>query len=135
MDHRPALHRQPRRLSGEGGFATLSHVAAAGLALYVFALLANLVVVQYAAGVVRAAVDEGARQGAVLGGDAAACERRAGEVLADLLGGPYGDGVAVECVGDPAWMEARAAGTLPPLVPPLPAVSVAVTGGAAGEEQ
>lgn len=135
MDHRPDLHGEPRRLSGESGFATLSHVVAAGLALYAFALLANLVVVQYAAGVARAAVDEGAREGALVGGDVEACERRADAVLADLLGGPFGEGLSVECSAGAGWTEARAHGWLPPLVPPLPPVELAVTGGAAREEQ
>lgn len=135
MDHRPALHGEPRRLTREAGFATISHVAAAGIALYVFALLANLVVMQYAAGVVRAAVDEGARQGAVLAGSVASCEGRAGEVLGDLLGGPYGAGLIIECTSDGSWMEARVRGSLPGFVPPIPDVEVAAVGGAAVEEQ
>lgn len=137
MDHRPALHGEPRRLTGasEGGFATISHVAAAGLALYVFALLANFVVMQYAAGVVRAAVDEGARQGALLGGSPEACEERAAEVLGGLLGGPYGADIGISCTAEGGWVEARAEGTVAGFVPPIPDVAVRLGGGAAGEDQ
>ena len=52
---------------GERGFASVSYVVAAAFALWFFTILANLIVMQYAAGVVRLAVDEGARRGAVVG--------------------------------------------------------------------
>ena len=57
MDRRP-----DRRLSGEAGLATIENVVVAGLSLLFFAVLTNLVVMQYALGVATAALDEGARQ-------------------------------------------------------------------------
>lgn len=79
------------------GSTTIQFVAAAGLALVTFVVLANLVVFVYARGVVRAAVDEGARRGGRLGASPADCEARAADVVADLLGGRIGDDVSVSC--------------------------------------
>lgn len=83
--------------SGEAGFTTLQFVAAAGLGLVTFVVLANFVVFVYARGVVRAAVDEGARRGGRLGASPADCEARADDLVDDLLGGRIGDGVSVSC--------------------------------------
>jgi hypothetical protein len=63
----------------------------------VFVALANLVVDLYARGVVRAAVDEGARAGASIDASAAECEQRARDVVRNLLGGELGRDVHVEC--------------------------------------
>jgi hypothetical protein len=61
---------------------TIQFVTATALSLFVFVLLANLVVALYARGAVRAAIDEGARAGAPVDSSVAECERRANDALA-----------------------------------------------------
>jgi hypothetical protein len=72
-------------------------VYAVGLSLIFFVLLVQFVVWQYGRGVVRASLDEAARAGAPADAGPAECEARAASVLADLMGGPLGDDVAVAC--------------------------------------
>jgi hypothetical protein len=101
---------------------TAQYVAATGFSLVAFVMMANFIVFLYARGVVRAAVDEGARAGGRVGAGTAECEARAGDVLGDLLGGPLGAGVNVACSerGDDV-MRARAdvvlSGWLPGVIP------------------
>ena len=93
----------PRRhdgLQGEDGMTTAQYVAATGFSLIAFVMMANFVVFLYARGVVRAAVDEGARAGGRFGASAAECETRATDVVDDLLGGGLGTGVQVGCHED-----------------------------------
>lgn len=107
----------------ERGMTTAQYVAATGFSLFAFVMMANFVVFLYARGVVRAAVDEGARAGGRFGASAAECEARAGEVLGDLLAGGLGSGVRLSCSEDPASdvMRARAdvvlRGWLPGVMP------------------
>lgn len=102
---------------------TTQYVAATGLSLIVFVMMANFIVFLYARGVVRAAVDEGARAGGRFGASTAECEARAGDVLGDLLGGGLGAGVRVGCADDGAddVMRARAEvvlrGWIPGVIP------------------
>lgn len=86
----------------EDGYLTVQFVFVAGLTLLLFAMIANLIVVQYGRGVVRAAADEGARFGSVLDADATACEARARAVVGSLLPGPFGRDIAVSCRRDDA---------------------------------
>lgn len=99
------------------GFVTIQYVAVVGLSLLAVVALVNLVVFQYGRGVVRAALDEGARAGARATAGAAECEARAGDVLADLLGGAMGTGVALACTDEGDTLRATAdvvfAGWLP----------------------
>ncbi|HVM00774.1 MAG TPA: hypothetical protein VM324_15905 [Egibacteraceae bacterium] len=92
----------------EGGFVTVQYVAVVGLSLLFVVMLANLVVFQYGRGVVRAALDEGARAGTRTTAGAAECEARAGDVLADLLGGAMGAGVRLRCADDGDLVRASA---------------------------
>jgi hypothetical protein len=96
-------------------------VAATALTLLVFVALANLVVDLYARGVVRAAVDEGARAGAPIDSSAVECEQRARQVLHNLLGGRLGRDVRVECHDAQGRMNAGAVvvlhGWIPGVVP------------------
>ena len=64
---------------------TIQYVVATAMSLFVFVAMANFVVDLYARGVVRSAVDEGARAGAPIDTSPADCERRARDVLANLL--------------------------------------------------
>lgn len=107
---------------GEAGFASLSHVVAAALALWFFAILANLIVMQYAAGVVRIALDEGARRGALVGAGAEECGLAIDDALGDLLGGPYGRDVAHVCFVDSGWVTATARARFSGFIPPVPDV-------------
>jgi hypothetical protein len=79
---------------------TAQYVAATGFSLIAFVMMANFVVFLYARGVVRAAVDEGARTGGRFGSSAGECEARAADVVDDLLGGSLGTGVEVGCRED-----------------------------------
>jgi hypothetical protein len=83
-------------------------VAAVGLSLVVFAVIANLLVFSYGRGAVRAALDEGVRAGARASGSAAECQSRAGQTLGGLLGGPMGAGVQISCAAEPSGVSARA---------------------------
>ena len=51
-------------MTREEGFTTIANVVAAALAIFFFAILANLIVIQYTLGVAVTALDEGVRQGA-----------------------------------------------------------------------
>lgn len=116
MDPRPAA----RLARSEGGFVTPQVLAAVGLSLVLLVAVVNLVAFQYGRGVVRAALDEGARVGARAGAGPSECAQRARAVLADLLGGRMGEDVTVTCRRRPDRLEAvaqvRFAGWLP-LVP------------------
>jgi hypothetical protein len=100
---------------------TIQYVAATALSLVVFVAMANFVVDLYARGVVRAAVDEGARAGAPIDASADDCEQRTREVLTNLLGGASGRGVRVSCREIDGVMHAQAdailVGWLPGIVP------------------
>lgn len=84
-------------MTGAGGFVTVQTVTAVGMSLALFVLLVNLVVFQYGRGVVRAALDEGARAGSVAPAAGANCLRRADAVLSDLLSAAMLHGVDVRC--------------------------------------
>jgi hypothetical protein len=80
--------------------------------------LANLVIIQYARGVARTAVDEAVRRSAVNHGEG--CVDILDEVLRELLGGPFGDGLVAECWSDGGVVTAEVSGpfgSLTPLVP------------------
>ncbi|MGH8874081.1 MAG: hypothetical protein ACRDVM_02345 [Acidimicrobiia bacterium] len=102
------------------GFATPQAVVAVGLALAFFVLLANLIVVQYGRGVVRAALDEGVRDASVAGAGPAACESAIREVLDGLLGGSMGDGVVFACREAGGLVEAEATASFPGWLPAVP---------------
>jgi hypothetical protein len=103
------------------GMATVQLVTATALSLVVFVMLTNLVVDLYVRGVVRSAVDEGARAGAPVDLGATDCVDRARDVLAHLVPGPVGRSVRVECREEQGTMRASAdavlRGWLPGLVP------------------
>lgn len=104
--------------------ATLATVVGAAMALTLFVMLADLVLIQYGRGVARTAVDEAARIGSAAGGDAVVCERALDAVLDDLLGGPYGTGLTGSCRVDGIVVEARVDGVLRPVSPVIPDVAV-----------
>src|SRR5262249_508177 len=78
-DARPRRRRlDPRSASG---LTTIQYVVATAMSLVVFVALANAIVDLYARGVARAAVDEGARAGAVMDATVDDCAARANRVL------------------------------------------------------
>ena len=102
--------------------------------LVVFVGLANLVVDLYARGVVRAAVDEGAREGAAVDAGAVECEQRATDVVHTLLGGPMGRSIELECREEGTRMTAVARVDLPSWLPVfVPAWEFGIVGSATKE--
>lgn len=104
--------------SREAGLTTIQFVFATALSLLAFVVLANFVVFLYARGVVRAAVDEAARTGGRHGVGVQQCERRADDVLSDLVRGMRSD-VRIRCRIDGDVMRSEALVTLRGWVPPL----------------
>jgi hypothetical protein len=84
-----------RRLT-DRGVSSVQFLLASALALLLFLVFANLVVVQYGRGAIRSALEQGARVGAV-SRSAAECEAKAVEVIGQLLGGRMSDGLMVTC--------------------------------------
>ena len=113
MDKRPA----PRRLA-ERGIGSVQFVLAAGLGLLLFVALANLVVIQYASGALKSALEQGARAGTVTG--PVACETTALTVVEDLLGGRMSDDLSIECFDVAGTLVARGAATFPSWTPLMP---------------
>lgn len=87
--------RSADRGVGDRGVTSVQFLLASGLALILFLVMANLVVVQYGRGAVRSALEQGARVGTTAG--LSACEDRAHQVIEDLLGGSMSDGLALSC--------------------------------------
>lgn len=127
---------KPRRDHGaEAGIATAGFVVAVGFSMLFFVLLTNLVAVQYGRGVVRAALDEGARHGARYGASGSACEDRIREVLDGLLGGMMGSGVSYRCEGDSARIRARAEVVFTAWLPAIPEFQFQMAATAAVERE
>lgn len=124
------------------GFTTIQFVVATALSLVFFVLAANFIVFQYGRGAVRAAVDEGVRAGSLDARSDAervtACSRRAEEVLGDLLRGPMGNGVHVECglasEEGRVVVTARARAVFGSWLPPVPDWGFQVTARTRAEE-
>lgn len=118
MDRRPAggLIRE------EEGFATIANVAAAALAIFFFAILANLIVIQYTLGVAVTALDEGVRQGARSLDPVGSCLERANQTFESVRGGSVLSDT-LTCSIDGAWVVARVDGVLDGWAPPIPDVS------------
>lgn len=85
------------RARRDDGHATVTYLLVIALSLMVFVAMVNVLLFVYARGVVRAAVDEGARAGTFGDAGVGACEARAADALGDLLGGHLGQGVSVTC--------------------------------------
>jgi hypothetical protein len=107
---------------------TIQYVTTTALSLLVFVGMANFVVDLYARGVVRSAVDEGARAGATIDASVVECEQRTRDVLASLLGGAAGRAVAVSCQEIDGVMRARADVSLPGWLPVVPTWSFRLDG-------
>ena len=119
------------RLVDEDGVSSVQFLAASAMVLLFFVLVANLIVVQYGRGAVRAALEQGARIGTVRG--PASCLDATSAVLADLLGGEMGRHVAVECVTEGLDVVATATGTFRSWTPMSPDFIVDIEVRARGE--
>jgi hypothetical protein len=102
--------RRTHRGLTEEGVSSVQFLLAAALALSLFLVFANLVVVQYGRGAVRSALEQGARAGA-LSASVEACELKAAEVLQELLGGRMSDGITPRCSLGPSRVTAEASAT------------------------
>ena len=107
----------------EGGYVTIEFVAIAALSLLLLVMIANLIVIQYGRGVLRAAAEEGAQSGSRLFAGVAECERRANEVVDAGLGGPMGDGVSVTCATGLGTIVATVTYRFEPWLPLVPVFS------------
>lgn len=76
------------------------------------ALLMNVIVWQYALGVVRSALDEGVRIGAPSAATHLECQAAIDRVMTELVGGPLGEGVVTSCMVGGELVVATAQGSL-----------------------
>ena len=118
-----AAARPGRLLSGEAGMAAITSTVAIAMSMVIFVLCANVIAVMYARGVVRGALDEGARAGAASGAEIVECEHRVGEVLDQLLAGQMGDGVTYACHTDGDQVVATGQAVFPGWLPGMPTAS------------
>ena len=106
---------------GDRGVSSVQFVLASALALLLFFALANLVVVQYGRGVIRSALEQGARAGTV--GGVERCEDTVQVVIQNLLGGRMSDDLILGCSVAGATVLAEASVTFDswtPLTPDFP---------------
>ena len=106
--------------TSERGSATVEMVLVVAFSLLVVVWFANLAADAYGRGVVRAALDEGARAGSRLSASASECQARAQEVLDSLLGGSMGRGLRVDCTATATEVRAHVTGTFRAWMAPVP---------------
>lgn len=104
--------------------AAVTSTVAIALSMVLFVLCANVITVAYARGVVRGALDEGARAGARSGASVAECEERVAQVLGQLLGGHMGQGVTYRCCLEDGQVVAGAHAAFPGWLPGVPTVEL-----------
>lgn len=107
----------------EAGAAAVSYTVTIALTMVLFVLCANVIVALYARGVVRGALDEGARAGSRTLAGAAECQQRAEEAVDQLLAGRMRAGVAIRCAETTAAVTASATATFPGWLPGIPALT------------
>ncbi|MGH8958665.1 MAG: hypothetical protein ACRDVK_08305 [Acidimicrobiia bacterium] len=96
----------------------------AALSMAFMALMLYLIALQYARGVLRAALDEGVRIGAPAAATEADCFEAISRVVTDLMGGPLGQDLAIQCVFHDDRVVASAQGAFIGWFPGVPDVSV-----------
>jgi hypothetical protein len=110
----------PTASVGERGAAAISHTVVIATSMILFVLCANVIVVVYARGVVRSALDEGVRAGARAAAGVAECQQRVDDVLGQLLGGSIGLGVTATCEDAGDRVVATADAAFPGWLPGVP---------------
>jgi hypothetical protein len=111
---------QDRAPTRQGGFVTAQFVVVVGLSLLFFTMMANVIVVMYGRGVVRAAVEEGVRAASPATATPATCQREASETMRSLLGGSMGREVRIECEIRGGEVHALASGRFRGWLPGMP---------------
>ncbi len=109
----------------EAGLTSVQFVLAAGLSLFLFLGLANLVVVQYGRGAIRSALEQGARAGSISGVES--CEATASGVVDQLLGGSMSDGIQVRCTVGGGRVSASATAEFRAWIPGVPDFAVSIS--------
>ena len=99
----------------------MQYVAASGLSLLLFVLLANLLVDMYQRGAVRDALDEGVRAAVPSGTGPSDCEMRARDVVHAIAGGSLLNVESLDCSQHGDLVVARATITLRSWLPVVPA--------------
>ena len=107
----------------DAGVAAISYTVTIALTMVLFVLCANVIVALYVRGVVRGALDEGARAGSRTLAGAAECQQRAEEAVDQLLAGRMRAGVAIQCAETPTAVTASATATFPGWLPGIPALT------------
>lgn len=87
------------------------------------ALLVQLIAVQYAQGVMRAALDEGIRRATPAPAGEDQCREGIAQVLEDLLAGPMGQGITWSCAVSDGQVVAAAEGTFAFWFPGVPDIT------------
>jgi len=108
---------------GSAGFVTIEYVMAVLISMVVLVAIANLIVFEYGHGVVRAAVEQGVRQGSRTATPVASCQAAAQQVVTDLLGGRAGSmgaGVSITCTQAGGRLDANATGRFRAWLKPMP---------------
>ncbi|GAC1364626.1 MAG: hypothetical protein NVSMB32_07350 [Actinomycetota bacterium] len=140
MDARPAQHPLAQatgsRPGDQRGFVTIEYVAAIAVSMVLLVVAANFVVSEYGRGVVRAALDQGVRDGARTSIPVATCERSSRQMLQDLLGsgsGSMGAAVTLNCQEVAGTLTAVAQGSFGGWLPAVPSWSFTAKASAAVE--
>jgi hypothetical protein len=107
----------------EDGFATAQFMLVVALSMLFLAALLNLIAIQYAQGVVRAALDEGVRVGSVARGTEDQCLDGIRQVMGDLLSGPLGADVEFSCTVGAGQIVASADAVFDGWFPGMPSLS------------
>ena len=89
--------------------------------------LLQLAVFTYGRGVVRSALDEGARAGSRVTDSVSRCEERAAQTMGGLLAGTMGDGVAITCSDDGEQVLAHADARFVAWAPGMPDWTFTIT--------
>ncbi len=95
------------------------------LSMLFLAALLNLIAIQYAQGVIRAALDEGVRVGSAAQASERACLDGIQRVMRDLLRGPLGANVNFDCAVVAGQVVASADAEFDGWFPGLPSLSYA----------
>lgn len=115
------------RARGEEGSATLEALLVYVIALAVFVWLLQLAVFTYGRGVVRSALDEGARAGSKVTDSVDRCQERAAETMTGLLRGTMGNGVTISCTDEGDRVLAHADVTFLAWAPAMPDWTFSIT--------
>jgi len=107
----------------EHGFATAQFMVVVALSMLFLAALLNLIAIQYAQGVVRAALDEGVRLGSVARASDRECLDGIRRVMSDLLSGPLGAGIEFTCTVANGYMVASAESHFDGWFPGMPSLN------------